>query len=339
MSEDDAIEWVNHHFKFKKIHSTKKEYKFRQNNPAYLRRLGYTDFKTKTLDNGIQIVIAYHPGLTGGDISVSDLFNKGYNLAKTVIYGRKDYPKDQLRILDTYGDHTFQSVRIGRTPLPSFINTALNLLTFGQFKSLLKKYGIAKLFHLFALITLHTGETIIYEKNEAINLKLVKSSYNPPNTEWIDVPLLHPDIQLKNALDNTQKTQGKDYFVYGAFNNNCQKFQIDFLQSNGLLTEPLRAFILQDVATLFKKYKYQQTIVNNVTGIGTAVDIIKKGGEHHLYTQAEAAKHQAIAKYGGISSKRSVTIKRVSVTKPLPDPINLALALIKEHSGKIKPSV
>jgi hypothetical protein len=272
---DHATDWVKQHgFKVKKIHTTKRFHRFRQHPPSYATKKGYDIIRTAKLGKGIEAIIAYKDG-TEDEVKLGGSL---YDLAKTVIYGRTNYPKDQLRLIDKYGYHSFKSVRIGRTPLPSLINMALNLLTFGQFKSLLKKYGIDKLFHLFALITLHTGETIIYEKNEAINLKVVKN-YNPPKTEYIDVPLPHPDIQLRTALDNTQKAQGKDYFVYGAFGNNCQKFQIDFLKSNELLTEPLQEFILQDVSTLFKEYKYQQTIVNATTGLGTAVDIIKKGGK------------------------------------------------------------
>lgn len=82
MSENDAIAWVDHHFTFKKIHTTKKDYVFRQNTPSYLRRLGYTDYRTKILPTGIKIVIAYHATLKGGDISAENLqqfVEQGYN--------------------------------------------------------------------------------------------------------------------------------------------------------------------------------------------------------------------------------------------------------------------
>lgn len=73
MKEDDAIHWVDKHFKLKKMRVTKKDYIFRQNTPSYLKKLGYTDFRTKVLPNKIRIVIAYHINLKGGDISAEHL--------------------------------------------------------------------------------------------------------------------------------------------------------------------------------------------------------------------------------------------------------------------------
>ena len=73
LSEDEAIHWVNKHFKLKKMILKKNEYFFRQNTPAYLKKLGYTDYRTKILPNKIKIVIAYHPDLKGGDISAENL--------------------------------------------------------------------------------------------------------------------------------------------------------------------------------------------------------------------------------------------------------------------------
>lgn len=57
---DDAIKWIdNHQFKLKKIDETVNYYRFRQINPNYIENLGYTNYKIKTLSNGIELVLAY----------------------------------------------------------------------------------------------------------------------------------------------------------------------------------------------------------------------------------------------------------------------------------------
>lgn len=85
MKENEAIEWVKNHFKVKKIHTTKKFFSFRQNTPSYLRKLGYSDFRTKILPNGVHIVIGYHTEYKGGEISSEHLqqfVNQGYENRK-----------------------------------------------------------------------------------------------------------------------------------------------------------------------------------------------------------------------------------------------------------------
>ena len=57
---DDAIKWIdNHHFELKKIDETINFYRFRQINPQYIEKLGYTNYKIKKLNNGIELVLAY----------------------------------------------------------------------------------------------------------------------------------------------------------------------------------------------------------------------------------------------------------------------------------------
>ena len=81
-NEEQAIDFVKEHFKYKKIRETKKSYFFRQTTPAHLKKLGYTNYKTTKLPNGIDIVIGYHTDIKGGEISVqhlTDFVNQGYD--------------------------------------------------------------------------------------------------------------------------------------------------------------------------------------------------------------------------------------------------------------------
>jgi hypothetical protein len=60
ISLQDAIDWViNHKDKIKKIDETETQYRFRQLEPTYLKRKGYTEFRTKPLNDTVSLIIAY----------------------------------------------------------------------------------------------------------------------------------------------------------------------------------------------------------------------------------------------------------------------------------------
>jgi hypothetical protein len=209
------------------------------------------------------------PGTQGGGI---------YDIGKSLISGRSDYPTDQKHIIQKYGDIGIRSIRIGRTPLPSAINSVLNIVTLGAFQKLVKQSPYDKLFHLFSIIELDNGTKILLEKNEAINMKVV-SSYNPPNTEYAESTYIPSELTFKELLDNGQKIQGAKWFKYNGTSNNCQLFIIAVLKGSSILTPELQDFIQQDVKTIFQTLPITKKIMNTVTGLGAVVDIIQKGGK------------------------------------------------------------
>jgi len=57
---DEAIDWViSHKDKVKKIDETETEWRFRQLEPSYLKRKGYTEYRTKKLNDIVSLVIVY----------------------------------------------------------------------------------------------------------------------------------------------------------------------------------------------------------------------------------------------------------------------------------------
>jgi len=278
-SVEDATDWVKSHgFIARKVHSTKAFWRFRQHTTKYAKDRGYDTIRTAKLgkNKDMEIIIAYkkenEPDLKlGGSI---------IDLARTVIYGRKTYPKDIQKIIESYGENTITSIKVGRKPLSSVLNAVLNVVSLGIYKKWIQRSQYDDLFHLFSLITLNNGKTILIEKRASIEMSVIKTNYTPPAyTEFAQVVIEHPDIQFKTLLDNTQKMQGKNYFLYNAETNNCQKFISDMLQSNGLLTPELNTFINQDVSTLFEKLKYSKGVINATTGLGTTIDILSRGGK------------------------------------------------------------
>jgi hypothetical protein len=56
----EAFDWVvNHGDKVKKIDETETQYRFRQLNPDYLKRKGYTEFRTKKLNDVVSLILVY----------------------------------------------------------------------------------------------------------------------------------------------------------------------------------------------------------------------------------------------------------------------------------------
>ena len=190
---------------------------------------------------------------------------------KEAIYGREDYPYDQQRLLNKYGDNTVVSIRVGRTPLPSILTKVLNLVTFGGFQKLVDK-SYDDLFHLFSIISLDNGVDILIEKNQSINMKVV-NNYNPKGAEYIDVKV--SGITLSELLNDARKKMGKDFFNYHPTNNNCQDFIISLLSP--FLTNEAKNFIKQNVVSIFTKYPRTRKLMATLTKLGTASDVIQKG--------------------------------------------------------------
>ena len=278
-SVEEASQWVKSHgYILRKVHTTKKYHRFRQHTTKYAENRGYTDIKTIPIGgDGIQFIVAYNRArLEGGGIIETA---KGlYDTTKAIVYGRSKYAPAQQQIIDKYGSQEIQSIKVGRSPLPSLINKALDILTFGNFKKLLKQYSYDKLYHLFCIITLSSGVKILVEKNQGINIKVV-SSYNPKNAEYVQAHNIPSGLTFQELLDNGQKVLGKNYYPYDSTRSNCQQYIKGLLQGSSILTKELQDFIYQDVASLFKDYQIALKVVKGITDIGSVADIIRIGGK------------------------------------------------------------
>jgi hypothetical protein len=199
------------------------------------------------------------------------------DFATTLVHGRTDFPTDQKNILSQYGNLIVKSIKIGRTPLPSLINSAINVVTFGAFKKKLASSPYDKLFHLFIIATLDGGKTILIEKNAAINMKM-----DPPqpasNSSIMEVGTIPNTLTLQLMMDNAKKSMGSLFFTYDAIKNNCQDFILHIFKANGILNNDIQNFIKQDVKTLFQDFERTKGIMHAVTTLGSKVDILTKGG-------------------------------------------------------------
>ena len=244
-SVDDAAAWVRRNGGIvRKVHTTEDYHRFRQHTTTYANERSYTNIKTIPIgDNGISVIVAYPTQLQGAGI-ITD--------ASNLIFGATVYSNQQRQLIDKYATNTVVSIRFGRTPLPFLLTKVLQLVSLGAYQTLVKAAGFDKLYHLFAILTLDNGTTILLEKNSTINIKEV-SNYNPPRAEYTQP--ISTNASFKDLLDKTQSKQGAKYFKYSVFTNNCQIFLMDMLKANNLLTPTLKTFIYQNPADLFARLK------------------------------------------------------------------------------------
>jgi len=189
-----------------------------------------------------------------------------------LVYGRNDYQPKVRDILAKYGDKKILSMEVRRTPLSLILMSALNIASFGKIATT-NPYD--KLFHLSIVVKLDTGETLLIEKNEVINMEV--NPDNKPNTEAV-VNNLNRTITLNTLMTNTRNRMGQKFFMYSARDNNCQDFILNILQANGLdYDQKVIDFVKQDTVKVFSNMVYLRKFVNTLTDIGGRLNVLTEG--------------------------------------------------------------
>lgn len=113
--------------------------------------------------------------------------------------------------------------------------------------------GIDALMHLALLVTTADGRVSQLEKNAGLGLTFSLNIDVPEDAEYMEVPgVTRSELDTVNLmLARTRRAQGRDrYYLYDAFDANCQDFVWSFLTSNHLATPALRSFVLQPTKNL-----------------------------------------------------------------------------------------
>jgi len=198
---------------------------------------------------------------------------------------RRNFKKGTQSVLNQYGEIQIKEMRVFRCPIKEILKSMLNVLSFGTFNELMRKYGFDKLFHLGLLITLENGVRLVVEKNEEINI----STSLPPLKEGCETTpvILTKVFTINQILMNTKEKIGDEMFYdYDATNNNCQFFIMNILKSNGLLTSHLKEFIYQNLTELFNelddKASYMRGIMKATTRTGKIFNVLTGNGNTEL---------------------------------------------------------
>jgi len=210
-----------------------------------------------------------------------------FDTIRALLFGQFQLPPSERKLLQQYGEQEVVSINVHREPIKAVpLDRILNVISFGQFSKLMKKFDYDRLFHLYAELTLSSGVILRIEKNERINMKKVEKRLTPRqmkenNAERMSVQIDKP-ISLNLMIENTSKYMDKDFFPYHPVKNNCQRFITSFLKGNGVLTIPLQEFINQRVDELLNILDPSgalERIASTFTNIGSIGNILIEGGE------------------------------------------------------------
>lgn len=189
---------------------------------------------------------------------------------------RRDYPPDVRVLLAEISNKPIIAMNIRRDPIRSFLNTAINLITLGKWNQARKDYAYDKVFHLGVEFELGDGRVYVAEKNQTLNIAPTLPS--DKDTERLPVKLPATPLTVGEMLAKTQAVQGDRYFLYDAFDNNCQDWIVDLLTANGLSTPENTAFVKQPLEGVLRTLPgYTSKVARVATDLGALASVAIKG--------------------------------------------------------------
>jgi hypothetical protein len=185
-----------------------------------------------------------------------------------VVFGSENTQTTDKNLAE-FGGEVVYDMKILRSPLPKYMDDALDMITGSEFSRLKQKYHFDQIFHLAVMVTTMKGSLLIEKNAHGINV----SRYTPYPAEEMDVVSRRfgkPDFTVGSLIVNTQKALGDKFFTYSPFGNNCQNFIFNLLRSNGLMSIEYANFVSQDMTELLKELNVSNPqalpIINTVAG-------------------------------------------------------------------------
>jgi len=210
---------------------------------------------------------------------ITDWLQNLYNVITKPKQALSEMPKRIWEFQDEYGDWNVVSWSVCREPLSSGLTRVIDLATRGQLLKNKDKLNYDDIFHLYSDIYLKdskTGKTkaIRLDKNARVNIGSVVP-YKKGGS-CMGVGNIPKDLIFRTLIN---KDTDKNTWEYSSDRFNCQDYTSKRLEAVGLLTEPLRKFIMQDVPALLPDAKIQLQLAKGVTNIASIFENIMQGGE------------------------------------------------------------
>lgn len=178
-------------------------------------------------------------------------------------------PKSFRDTLEKNKDKKIKSIQVCREPLSKAVSAFANLVSAGTFNEEAQKVGPDGFFHLFSILTLDDGTTLIHEFNERPVLQKHSGSISSKlKAECRSIS--GSDIPLSQFIEKAMKRMGEDKYIdYHPLTNNCQDHLLASLQANGLTNQELTSFIKQDTEELIENTpSFSKILAKGATGIG-----------------------------------------------------------------------
>ena len=189
---------------------------------------------------------------------------------KKLIYGRQEFSPKVKTFLKQFGRIPIRHITICRNPINTITSIAKIVAT----------VPYDKLYHLYLKIELQTGQQLILEKNQQINMDLFRGYNKDTETKEINENFVNLTIDM--MLNRTKQAMGNNFFTYRAGDNNCQTFIYTLLKSNNLLNQDNESFILQRKTNEIFKNDTLRKFTNTLTDIAGRLDVVKQGGTEQL---------------------------------------------------------
>jgi len=203
--------------------------------------------------------------------NVKDRTSNFFGDIKDKITGKYDHEDQSIppavrKFLREHGDEQITSLDVGRQPISSMLDKALDLISFGKFSQGKSDSNVDKFFHLYLIV----NNKYRIEKNQ-----LVKCMSYEPSPDEQRVNVTSPSGNIRDFLMTASNAGDKSTFwgKYQAFSNNCQDWVTRCLSSNGLLNPDIASFIKQPIDKLIQTVG-SGTIktANAITDLGATVD-------------------------------------------------------------------
>jgi len=233
--------------------------------------------------------------------------NKVVDKVGSLVPTRQDFPPAVRDVIEKQGGKNIKTITVGRNPVQSYVQKALNLLSGGKFKDQVKNMNYDDVFHLFEIVVLEDNTKMIVEKNAVVNMKVI--SKIPSMKDSMFVPM-NKSIKFGDYVKNAVDKVGTSIYLYDKATNNCQKFISDLQKSNGLMNAELDKFINQDVVgVLSTSPSYVGRIADIATEAAAKFDRVIHGANPYIMNQLPEAERNirvgpSITKIAGTKDRK-----------------------------------
>lgn len=174
-------------------------------------------------------------------------------------------PNRSEDILKKHGNKQIVRLSVVRSPIIDAFRKVLNYVSSNKLDDVMKKLNYDYLYHLWLLFELDDGSKIYTEKNQRIKFAVLDTKkLDKANTDIYDIHM-NRHLTINQMWNNTvDSIDESDLFIYDPFARNCQVYVSDLLESNGLLTNQLSQFIMQNLTELSKGVPWMTRFLSKI---------------------------------------------------------------------------
>ena len=233
-------------------------------------------------------------GYRGGNI-FSDAIRSVQNTAQTAVDTIKA-PVDRVintmsgprvnwsppaqKTLDANRDRVITGLTIDRKKVDDNLNTALNVVSGNQWNTARSANNLNDVYHVSLRVFLQGPLILRVEKLAVVTLTELNTNNQTANVDSSQAVPSPCHCTFGVFMDNARKAAGDDkFFLYDAFDNNCQDFVLNLLQSNNCLDAASQTFLKQDFSKVVAAQPgYLQGVAHTLTDLGGMGDRFLNGG-------------------------------------------------------------